>query len=331
MSREQLLALPDDRTLAYEHMGPSTSPVVLIFFSGTLSVGTASPERYYPALSSRSVHYITPTLPGYGNTSAPAKGVPYNVTIANDISALLKYFYPDEITQLELHISGGSFGTVAAQMLYGAPLNIFPQGRYIKKMCLMGALPPLAHTAPDGDFSYARYMTWKNYIIAGPPAKWVPFRLLQRLLKTVIKSKVKTQEGAERFIREFIFDKMRPEEKELFRKWKEENGYAEGQLERELAEMNRRSVAKTWKGLISTPSVLHSEWWCGKRLEDLDEEHTKTRKVLIVAGDKDDATPPQWAEYLVTKYANARLKMLSGGHIVTLFHMPEIWTEFFEM
>ena len=327
MDVEKLLALPDGRTLAYEHTGPPTSPSVVIFLTGTLSVGMASPFHRPPALA--SVHYIAPTLPGYGNTSPPSKGVTYAATIAGDMCALLNDLYPDQ-GPVDLYIAGGSFGTVAAQMLYGAPFDIFPQGRNIRKMLLLSGFPPISDSG-DPDFIYTRWMTWLNYITVGPPAKYIPFRIIPRLMKRVAKSKLKTQEAAEAFNQRFLFGMMDAAERELYTKWKEEKGYDDGQLWREIAQMNRRSVAKSWEGLMSTAEVVHSEWWGGKKLAELDDEHTKERKVLVVAGDKDNATPPQWSEYMASKYTNARLKMIEGGHLSTIFHADDIWVEFMNM
>jgi pimeloyl-ACP methyl ester carboxylesterase len=327
MSSEKLLAFPDGRTLAYEHTGLLTSSIVVIFFSGTLSVGTA--HHLGRILTSKGVHYIAPTLPGYGNTSPLAHRTTYAATMASDISALIDHLYPDAF-DLTLYIAGGSFGTVPAQMLYGAPFDVFPAGRYIKGLLLLGPFPPLKNDK-EKNFVYTRCMSWSNYISVGPPSRILPFRLLQHALKLVIQSKLSSQENAETFIRQLIFDKMGEEEKETYRAWREERGYAEGQLEREFAQMNRRSVEKSWEGLLSGPDVLHEDWgWGGKKLGELDEEHTKGRPVLLVTTIEDTMTPPAWAEYLATKYANARLKKIGGGHLAGLFHMEEIWKEFLE-
>lgn len=326
MSSEVLLALSGGRTLAYEHYGPSTSSIVVVFFSGTLSVGSAA--RQSSVLVSKGAHFIAPTLPGYGNTSPPAKGVTYAATIAGDTTALLDHIHPNT-PETQLYISGGSFGTVPAQMLYGAPFDIFPQGRNIKGLLLLGAFPPFVNDKEKG-FVYTSCMTWQTYISVGPFARILPFRLLQRLMKMVIQSKVRSQEEAESFIREFLFDKMTEEEKQMYKEWREKNGYEEGQLEREMAQMNRRSVEKSWEGFMSTADVLHSDWWSGKKLGELDEEHTAGRKVLVVAGTQDDATPGAWGEYLVSKYPNARMKLLEGGHISCIFFMDEIWADFMD-
>jgi pimeloyl-ACP methyl ester carboxylesterase len=327
MSDEQLLALPDGRTLAYAHAGTFTSSTVVIFFTGTLSVGDASHPN--PVLMSKGVHYIAPTLPGYGNTSPPAHGVTYAATVARDTSALLDQFYPDA-SNLSLYIGGGSFGTVPAQMLYGAPFSTFPAGRQLKGLLLLGAFPPFQNDEERG-FIYTRSMTWSNYISVGPLSRVIPFRLLQHGVKWVIQSKLSSQEKAEAFLRQFLFDKMDDEEKEAFRAWREKRGSEEGQFERERAQILRRSVEKSWEGFLSTQEVLHGDWgWGGKKLGELDQEHTEGRKVLIVTSDKDDGAPAEWGEYLSTKYANARLKSLRGGHIASLCHLDEIWTDLLE-
>jgi len=327
MSAEKLLALPDGRTLAYEQSGTPTALTVVIFFSGTLSVGVASrPNRI---LESSGVHYIAPTLPGYGKTSSPARSTTYAATIASDTSALIDHLHPDA-SGLTLYIGGGSFGTIPAQMLYGTSFDVFPAGRYIKGLLLIAPFPPFQNDK-EKDFVYTRYMTWPNYINIGPPSRLIPFRLVQHIVKLVLQSKLSSQDKAEGFIRQFIFDKMSAEERELYRVWREEHGYVEGQLEREFAEMNRRSVDKSWEGYLSTADVLHGDWgWGGKKLGELDEEHTEGRSVLVVSSGEDDITPAAWADYLAAKYPNARVKKTHGGHLSALFHMDEIWKEFLE-
>ncbi|KAG6896638.1 hypothetical protein C0992_006975 [Termitomyces sp. T32_za158] len=320
-----LLVLPEGRTLAYEEGGITSSSTVVIFLTGLLSVGIV--RRLSPALQAKRVHYIAPTLPGYGNTSPPSSGIPYSITIAKDISLLLTHLHPDT-SELELYISGGSFGTVPAQMLYGAPFHVFPQGRYIRGMLLLGAFPPFVRDEKTG-FDYTRSMNWRDYISVGPFSRFIPFRMLQHLAKLFIQTKLSSQGSAERFIREFLFDKMGEEEKKMYQTWRLKTGYEEGQLAREMAENNRRSVEKTWEGFLSTPEVLNSDWGWGVELGGLDEEHRAGRRVMIVAGTEDDATTIEWARYLASKYPSSRLKTLSGGHIVALFQMDEIWADFF--
>ncbi|KNZ75383.1 hypothetical protein J132_03423 [Termitomyces sp. J132] len=243
------------------------------------------------------------------------------------MSALLTHLHPNT-SELQLYISGGSFGTVPTQMLYGAPFEVFPQGRYIRGMLLLGAFPPFVQDHETG-FDYTRSMNWRDYISVGPPSRFIPFRMLQHLAKFVIQSKLARQESAEAFIRAFLFDKMGEDEKKMYQAWRDKTGYEDGQLAREMAESNRRSVEKTWEGFLSTPEVLNSDWGWGVGLGGLDEEHRAGRRVLIVAGTEDDATNIEWARYLASKYSNSRLKTFSGGHIVAIFHMDEIWADFF--
>lgn len=338
---EQLLTLPKSgRTLAFEHTGPPTSQVVVIFLTGALSVGTAIPRsRFPPAFSSRDVHYLAPTSPGYGRTSPPAQGVSYASTIAEDISALLDHLYPPSSTsELELYIAGGSFGTVAAQMLYGAPPSLFPQGKYIRGMLLLGPFPPLAHCTPRDPttgFSSTKDMSWHTYLTAGPPTQFLgptANRLVQRLLVLpVLKRQLSTVDSAVTFLRQFLFDKMDENERNAFALWRQAKGYAEGELEREMAGSCVRSVQFSWEGLLSTPEVLYSEWWDGRKIEEVEEERFLDRgesKIMLVTGDKDDMCPPAWAEYLKGKYRNANLKVVPGGHICAIFSMDEIWEDF---
>ncbi|RDB17092.1 hypothetical protein Hypma_001739 [Hypsizygus marmoreus] len=320
MSDEKLLILPDRRTLAYEHAGDLTSSIVVVFFPGTLSVGSAA--RLSPVLLSKGVHYISPTLPGYGNSSPAPKNVPYATTTANDLTALLDNLYPSSRDNLELYIGGGSLGTVPAQMIYGAPFSVFPWGKNIKGMLLLSPFPPFS----EKGYRYAQYMSYRNYLAIGPPARFVPFRLIQHLSKLYISSQISTPARAEAFIQKFLFDTMEAEEREMYMRWREDHAYYDGELQKELAAMMRRSVEKSWEGFMSTADVLYASW--GWKLGELDEEHTAGRKVLVVSGKGDETTPSEWAEYLTSKYPNASLKWIEGGHISGIFHMDEIWADF---
>ena len=221
MGDERLLSLPDGRILAYGHAGTSTSSTIVILFSGTLSVGSAS--RPNPVLLSKSIHFIAPlaTLPGYGNLPTCGYYTPYAATIAHDISALIDHLHPI-VSDLTRYIGGGSFGTIPAQMLYGAPFENFPAGKYLKGLLLISAFPPFQNDEEKG-FVYTKYITWSNYFGIGPPSRYIPFRLLQHLWKCVLQSKLSSQEKAEVFFRKFIIDKM-DEEREEFRAWRERRG-----------------------------------------------------------------------------------------------------------
>lgn len=87
---------------------------------------------------------------------------------------------------LMLYINGGSFGTSAAQMLYGAPFDTF---RHLKVLLLIAAFPPFQNDKAKG-FVYTRSMPRYSYVGIGPPSRFIPFRLLQHSAKHVIQSKI---------------------------------------------------------------------------------------------------------------------------------------------
>lgn len=281
MTAEKLLTLPGGRKLAYEHAGIFTSLTLVIFFHGSLSVGSAA--RPSPVLLSKGVHYVAPTLPGYGNTSPPARGTTYTATIANDISTLIQHLYP-ETSNISLYICGHSFGSVAAQILYSTPTTVFPESRSIKGLLLISAFPPFRNDKEKG-FVYTANMTWSTYMSVGPPSCFIPFRLVQQAIKFAIQPNFATQARAETFVRQFMFDIMGPKEKEVVEAWKKKNESEEGELERQIATLTRRSVEKTWEGFLSTPDVMNSDWdRTSTPQQETESDHTEARKVLVVGG-----------------------------------------------
>lgn len=91
---EHILPLSNNRQLAYAHNGPATSRTVIIFFPGLFGVGSA--PRVFESCRELQAHFIAPTLPGMGKTSTRDKSVPYHVSLAKDISALLSHLYPTD-------------------------------------------------------------------------------------------------------------------------------------------------------------------------------------------------------------------------------------------
>jgi pimeloyl-ACP methyl ester carboxylesterase len=217
-------------------------------------------------------------------------------------------------------VAGGSYGTVPAQMLYGAPFDIFPPGRYLAGCLILAPFSPLRYHK-----GYTKSMTMANYISVGPPSQIIPFRLLQRLVVMGIGGRLNTEEKAEKFIRETLFDKMGEEELAAFNKWKETQNRAEGQVEKGMAKNVVKSVSKTWEGFMEVADVAHSDW--GFCPDALDEDHTK-RPIFIVASAGDTLAPDDMAKWLAAAYKNATLKSITGGHLASLFHLEEIWAEF---
>jgi pimeloyl-ACP methyl ester carboxylesterase len=314
---EHILTVPDGRQLAYAHNGNPSSRKVVVFFPGLFGVGTARdvPEP----MRSVQAHWISLTLPGMGNTSSTRPGVPYCVNLARDVSALLNYLHPGGIDQL--FVAGGSYGTVAAQMIYGAPYDIFPQGRSIAGCLIAAGFSPFKYHK-----DYAKSLIWPNYISVGPPSQIVPLRLVQRLLRSFLASKLSTIEGAERFLRDALFDKMDGDERAMFDKYLVKQGEITGQFIRNMAETVIRST-NNWDGFMEVSDVLHSDW--GFVPNQLDDEHAR-KPILIVGSDKDELGN-RMNEWLVQNYKAAHSKQVAGGHISALFYQDELWVQMLEL
>ncbi|KAF9452073.1 hypothetical protein P691DRAFT_785428, partial [Macrolepiota fuliginosa MF-IS2] len=183
---EKLLNLPGGRALAYEHSGNPNSKTIVLFFHGVFDVGSAA--RPSPTLLKHDVHYIAPTLPGWGNSSTRAypNKTPFYLAIAQDTTALLEHLHPGCSSapegEYKLYVSGGSYGTVAAQMIFNASPEVFPPGRHITACLLLAPFSPFRYQK-----DYVKGMTWRNYISVGPPSQCIPWRLTQRLGLVVLK------------------------------------------------------------------------------------------------------------------------------------------------
>ena len=315
---EKYLELSDGRTLAYAESGNSSSSTLVIYMHGMFTFGRASDSK---VLREKDIHYISPTLPGWGTSSPRNKDKSYTLGIISDITTLIEHLHPHDLN-LKIYIAGGSFGTVPAQMLYGAPFDVFPYGRYVAGCMLLGPISP-----PRYHRDYAKSLTMANYISVGPPSRYIPFKLVPRLVAIIIHQQVKTAEGAERFIRSLLFDKMKEEESAAFRKWKEDNGKKDGELEREMAEGVRKSVQYSWEGCLDAPDAIHEDW--GFNPAQLDEEHNK-RPIFIVTTDGDTMAPDMNAKWLAASYKNSRYQSLPGGHIGVIYHINDLWRQFLE-
>jgi pimeloyl-ACP methyl ester carboxylesterase len=320
MSEEKFLALPGGRTLAYAEAGNASSSTVVLYLHGAFTVGDA--KRLSPVILEKGVHFVAPTLPGWGNTSPIPRGAAYASSLATDITALIDHLHPD-IADLKLYIAGGSFGTIPAQILYGASYEVFPPGRNITALLLVGACTPF-----HCDKNYAKSMSWSNYLMAGPPGRIIP-SIMARLMTFVLARKISTPESAESFLRDMIFNKMGESERNTFDQWRVRKGMSEGEMEREMSQNVVRSVAKTWEGFLGMTDVLHSGWG-GFTPSGLDDEHSRP-PVLVVSAKGDDMAPEAWSTYLVENYKNGRLKSIEGGHIAANFYWDEIWAEFMEL
>lgn len=314
---EQLLSFPDGRVLAYASAGSTTSSCVVIFFHGAFGVGAAA-NPLSPALTEKNVHFIAPTLPGWGNTSPVPPYIPFHEQLCQDISALLSHLHPDD-NELQLYISGGSFGTVPAQILYGAPYDIFPVGRHIRGMLLLAPFSPFrVHK------EYTKCLSWTNYIAIGPASRIIPFKLASRLARLVMKNKTDTRDHAEAFLQDFVFKNMTPAERELCKNWKAAKGIRDGEEMKRMSDGVYQSVQKSWDGFMTMPDIAHSDWG-GYSPGDLDNEHSKPVLLFLT---KEDWEMTRMGEWLASKLKNARVRYGEGGHVGSLFVMDDIWADF---
>ncbi|KIM37899.1 hypothetical protein M413DRAFT_448165 [Hebeloma cylindrosporum] len=320
IAEEKYLDLPGGRRLAYAEIGNPSSSILVVFFHGAFGVGTANYLQKY--LVEKDVHFVAPTLAGWGKSSPRSKGTSFHVALASDTTALIDHLHPEK-EGLKIYIAGGSFGTVPAQMLYGASFELFPAGRNVAG-CM--ALAPFSPFKLHKD--HAKSMTVPNYIAVGPPSQYIPFNLLQRLGSVALKHKMNTPEKAEAFVRQTLFDKMDEAEKAEFAKWREETGKVEGQTEREFGLNMMRSVQDSWQGFMEMADAINGDW--GFAPKDLDEEHN-ARPILLVTSEGDAMAPDAMAKWLAESYKNGHCRSVKGGHLAALFHLNELWKELFEL
>ncbi|KAJ7512789.1 hypothetical protein B0H11DRAFT_2213352 [Mycena galericulata] len=107
--------------LSYEDTGDASSSIVVIFFHGVFSVGSA-PIVLSPVLVEKKVHYVAPTLTGWGFSSPRLTPRSYAKVLKSDMTELINHLHPNT-PDLRIYVGG----TVAAQMLYGASLETFPR------------------------------------------------------------------------------------------------------------------------------------------------------------------------------------------------------------
>ena len=134
-----LLTLDSDRVVAYDQDGDPRSNRVLLFFAGIFTIGSI--KHSFPVVKDQGLHHIAVTLPGWGDASPVPSSSTFAETIIGDITALFDHLYADT-SNLQIYVVGGSFGSVPAQMIYGAPFDVFPLGRNIAGMMLLAPLSP---------------------------------------------------------------------------------------------------------------------------------------------------------------------------------------------
>ncbi|KAJ7681750.1 Alpha/Beta hydrolase protein [Mycena rosella] len=317
MGTEKYLTLADGRTLAYDDTGDASSSFLVLYFHGVFGIGSA-PKVLSPVLVENNAHYITPTLAGWGYSSPRPTSKSYAAVLASDMTELINYLHPNA-PDLRIYIAGGSFGTVPAQMLYGAPFDVFPLGRRIAG-CLIGS----PFSPFKWDAGYTKSMTWANYLSVGPPARVFPFQLMQRLAVLALSIKFNTVDKAEAFLRDFLFDNVPPEEREAAERWRVAQGLEEGEFQRRMATNLVKSISKSWAGFTEVAEVLHADWGFCPRL--LDDAHTVGRPIMITPSTLDELGPDM-AVWLEKNYRNSILRWIPGKHLSGHYAMDDLWAE----
>lgn len=321
VNEDKFLELPNGRTLAYQDIGDASGSIVVLFFHGNIGVGNAS--IVHPVFQEKCVHFIAPTLPGWGRSTPRDSKEPYDVCIATSISTLLDTLHPND-PNLKIYVSGGSFGTVPAQILYGASFDLFPYGRQIAGCLIYAPFSP-----PKYHLEQSKLMTFPNWVSVGSPSQMVPYRLVQRLiLSCIIRGKVRTADKAEALVRELFFDSMNEGERAVYEQWKEKHILQEGELERSVAQDMVKSISYSGEGFLEMADAIHSDW--GFNPDALDEDHNQ-RPILIVTSSGDTMAPEGMAIWLNRHYKNSHLERVEGSHIAAYFHLDELWRKMFEM
>jgi pimeloyl-ACP methyl ester carboxylesterase len=94
-SSHKHLALDGGRNIEYAEMGDPNSETLVIFFHGAFSIGHISPRISSPVLREKGVHFLAPTLPGWGESSAVPPASTFTSCLLADISALITHTHPD--------------------------------------------------------------------------------------------------------------------------------------------------------------------------------------------------------------------------------------------
>ncbi len=309
---QHLLRLSNNRQIAYACNGPEAARTAVIFFSGIMSIGLAhSVPQPCQQINAR---WIAPTPAGMGLSSTRDLTVPYHVSLARDMTALLDHLYPSSDFDT-LYIAGGSYGTVMAQMLYGAPYAIFPAGRKIVGGMVLAGFSPYKY-----DKDYGKALSWNTWLSVGPLSQ-LPFRPLQRAFRAAIGSKISTVDGAKKFLRFTLFDVMDAEEKEKFKTHVTGQGETEDEFITRLAR-STVECCKNWDGFMEVSDVIHSDW--GFEPSKLSAERCKP---LLVVQSADDNIGSMNSKWVAANYNNATSKTVPGGHMSSMYYMDDIWQE----
>lgn len=302
-----LLTLDSGRVIAYEQDGNPQSDQVLLFFAGIFAIGSI--RHTFPVVKEKGLHHVAFTLPGWGDASPVPPSSTFSETLIGDITALFNHLYTDT-SDLKIYVAGGSFGTVPAQIIYGASFDVFPLGRNVAGLMLLAPFSPFrVHK------DYAKSLSWRDWISVGPPTRYLP---IPSLLTLAMGSKFKSVDSAEQMLRQIMFDKMDEAEKEKFAAHCQKFGTTPDEYVKTWAKESVKSVENGWEGFKQCAVALHSDWGFAF---PLDGEHARGKVLIKVA--KGDELGSGMGIYLSQNYANAELITCEGGHISGIYTLNE--------
>lgn len=321
---DQRLTLADGRKLAYAHAGNIASSDIVISFHGMLSIGeiTASPQG--PSVFTvNGAHMLAPTLPGWGETSPPAKSQSYHECLYHDVSSLIDYLHPGwrvANPPLRLFLIGVVWGSVAAQVLYGASCEQFPLGRHIAGLLLISPIsPPHVHKEFD------KCLSWDNYFSFSSYAHIFPLKYHHRLIGSFVHRTVATPDRALQQVRDAQANNMSSVQREAIQQRSKLQGTSVDELQERVATKMYRSVHTTMEGFNMMPRVIRSDWG-GYDPRTADRNRRIPVLIVVVDNDKEHRLMGDW---LVKNMENATRRYVDTT--TSAFPMEDILQQFWRM
>lgn len=302
-----LLTLDSGRVIAYEQDGDHQSNRVLLFFAGIFAIGSI--QYSFPVVKEQGLHHLAVTLPGWGDATPVPPSSTFAKILIGDITALFNHLYADT-SNLQIYVAGGSFGSVPAQIIYGASFDVFPLGRNVAGMILLAPFSPFRIHK-----DYAKSLSWRDWISVGPLTQYLP---IPSLVSLAMGSRFKTADSTEQMLRQILFDKMDEAEKEKFEAHCQKLGTTPDEFVKTWAGESVKSVENGWEGFKQCAVALHSDWGF---TFPLDAEHTRGKVLIGVA--KNDELGSGMGEYLAQNYANSEFIARDGGHISAIYTLNE--------
>ena len=160
--------------------------------------------------------------------------------------------------------------------------------------------------------------------MVGPPARYAPFNLVMHLAKIYMTRQLSSEAAAEIHVQNTLAQFMDDEEREELARWKEDNGLAEGQFEREMAHVLMSSVAHSWQGFLDIPAIYHFGWG-----DSRPEDAANTCPVVVISSRNDLFSSEDMARWLATAYKTTELKHVGGNRYSLFLHLDDVWDEIF--